>query len=145
MLLSAPSEAADISGDYRATGLSLQRHPLALLRPQLLKQRFLPAAMLETFQDRQFARGCGIVTGRQRPGTAKGVVFMSIEDETGYINVIVWPDQLEKQRHEVLHASLLGVYGIWQCQSGVRHLIAKRLVDLSHLLGKLEISSRDFH
>lgn len=145
VLLPEPGEAADIAGDYRATGLSLQRHPLALLRPQLLKQRFLPAAMLDTFQDRQFARGCGIVTGRQRPGTAKGVVFMSIEDETGYINVIVWPDLLERQRHEVLHASLLGVYGIWQCQSGVRHLIAKRLVDLSHLLGKLEISSRDFH
>jgi len=70
--LSEPSEADDIVGDYRATGLSLQRHPLALLRPLLLKQRFLPAAMLETFQDRQFARGCGIVTGRPAPRHRQG-------------------------------------------------------------------------
>ncbi len=142
--LNAPSEAQEIVSDYRTMGLTLNRHPVALLRPTLLAKRFLPAEMLNTFQDGQFARGCGIVTVRQRPGTAKGVIFMTIEDETGPVNVIIWPSLLEKQRREVLNAPLLGVYGIWQCQKEVRHLVAKRLVDMSHLLGDLATNSRDF-
>lgn len=142
--LPAPSEADDIVGDYRAVGLTLGRHPIALLRPVLSKMRFLPANVLNTFADRQVARGCGIVTVRQRPETAKGVVFVTMEDETGPINVIVWRDLVEKQRRELLGASLLGVYGIWQCERNVRHLVAKRLIDLSHLLGALSASSRDF-
>jgi error-prone DNA polymerase len=81
---------------------------------------------------------------RQRPGTAKGVLFMTLEDETGNINVIVWPTLVEQQRREVLNAPLLGVYGIWQREGEVRHLVAKRLVDMSHLLGRLNTSSRDF-
>ncbi|WMW78925.1 error-prone DNA polymerase [Undibacterium cyanobacteriorum] len=142
--LAAPSEAQEIVGDYHSQGLTLGRHPIALLRQRLLKQRFLPADVLHTFQNRQFARGCGIVTVRQRPGTAKGVLFVTIEDETGPINVIVWPDLVEKQRREVLNARLLGVYGIWQTDGRVHHLIAKRLVDLTHLLGELESGSRNF-
>ncbi len=142
--LNAPSEAQEILSDYRSTGLTLQRHPVALLRPALLEKRFLPAEMLNTFQNGQFARGCGIVTVRQRPGTAKGVIFITIEDETGPVNVIIWPALLEKQRREVLNARLLGVYGIWQCEAEVRHLVAKRLVDMSHLLGNMVTSSRDF-
>jgi error-prone DNA polymerase len=143
-MLNAPSEAQEILSDYRATGLTLGRHPLSLLRPRLLAQRFLPAELLNTFQNGQFARGCGIVTVRQRPGTANGVLFITIEDETGTVNVIVWPTLVEQQRREVLSATLLGVYGIWQCEGGVRHLVAKRLVDLSHLLGQLEAVSRNF-
>ena len=143
-VLKTPTEAQEIFSDFRATGFTLQRHPVALLRPQLLAKRFLPAEMLNTFQQGQFARGCGIVTVRQRPQTANGVVFITIEDETGPVNVIIWPSLLEKQRSEVLSAPLLGVYGIWQCEAEVRHLVAKRLVDMSHLLGQLEISSRDF-
>jgi error-prone DNA polymerase len=81
---------------------------------------------------------------RQRPGTAKGVLFMTLEDETGNINVIVWPTLVEQQRREVLNAPLLGVYGVWQKQGEVRHLVAKRLVDMSHLLGRLRAPSRDF-
>ena len=142
--LLAPSEAQEIVGDYHSQGLTLGRHPIALLRPRLLKQRFLPAEVLHTFQNKQFARGCGIVTVRQRPGTAKGVLFVTIEDETGPVNVIVWPDLVEKQRREVLNARLLGVYGIWQTDGRVHHLIAKRLVDLTHLLGELESGSRNF-
>ncbi|MES2105733.1 MAG: error-prone DNA polymerase [Pseudomonadota bacterium] len=142
--LNAPSEAQEILSDYRSTGLTLQRHPVALLRPALLEKRFLPAEMLNTFQNGQFARGCGIVTVRQRPGTAKGVIFITIEDETGPVNVIIWPALLEKQRREVLNARLLGVYGIWQCEAEVRHLVAKRLVDMSHLLGNMVMGSRDF-
>ncbi len=143
--LGRPTEGDDIVSDYRALGMSLGRHPLALLRPQLLARRFIPADVLAGFQDGQLARACGIVTVRQRPGTAKGVLFMTIEDETGNVNVIIWPKLVEQQRREVLNAPLLGVYGIWQRQGEVRHLVAKRLVDLSALLGKLDASgSRNF-
>jgi error-prone DNA polymerase len=143
-LLAAPSEGQEIVGDYRAQGLTLGRHPLALLRPQLLAKRFLPAEVLMDFQNGQLARACGIVTVRQRPGTAKGVLFLTIEDETGNVNVIVWASLVEQQRREVLNSSLLGVYGVWQREGEVRHLVAKRLVDMSHLLGKLDTRSRDF-
>jgi error-prone DNA polymerase len=142
--LPAPKEGEEIVGDYRAQGLTLGRHPVALLRDRLLAQRFLPADVLHDFQNGQLARACGIVTVRQRPGTAKGVLFLTIEDETGNINVIVWPQLVEQQRREVLNASLLGVYGVWQREGEVRHLVAKRLVDMSHLLGKLDARSRDF-
>ena len=142
--LAAPSEGEEIVGDYRAQGLTLGRHPLALLRPQLLARRFMPASALMDYKNGQLARACGMVTVRQRPGTAKGVLFMTLEDETGNVNVIVWPSLVEQQRHEVLNAPLLGVYGIWQKEGEVRHLVAKRLVDMSHLLGGLHAPSRDF-
>jgi error-prone DNA polymerase len=143
-VLAAPKEGEEIVGDYRAQGLTLGRHPLALLRERLLARRFLPADVLHDFQNGQLARACGIVTVRQRPGTAKGVLFLTIEDETGNVNVIVWPQLVEQQRREVLNASLLGVYGVWQREGEVRHLVAKRLVDMSHWLGKLDARSRDF-
>ena len=143
-VLAAPSEGDDIVGDYRAAGLTLGRHPIALLRPRLLEQRFMPASTLSDYKDGQLARACGLVTVRQRPGTAKGVLFLTLEDETGNVNVIVWKSLVEQQRKEVLGAALLGVYGIWQRQGDVRHLVAKRLVDMSKLLGRLDTHSRDF-
>ncbi|NHQ94032.1 error-prone DNA polymerase [Janthinobacterium lividum] len=143
-VLAAPTEGESIVSDYRAQGLTLGRHPLALLRRQLLEQRFMPASTLMMYTSGQVARACGIVTVRQRPGTAKGVIFMTLEDETGTVNVIVWPDLVESQRREVLSAPLLGVYGIWQREGIVRNLVAKRLIDMSHLLGRLRTSSRDF-
>ncbi|MBB5610039.1 error-prone DNA polymerase [Janthinobacterium sp. S3M3] len=143
-VLAAPTEGETIVGDYRAQGLTLGRHPLALLRTKLLDQRFMPAATLMAYTNGQLARACGIVTVRQRPGTAKGVIFMTLEDETGTVNVIVWPNLVEEQRREVLSAPLLGVYGVWQREGIVRNLVAKRLVDMSHLLGRLRTSSRDF-
>jgi error-prone DNA polymerase len=139
-----PCEAENIAADYRALGLTLGRHPVALLRPALTERRFLPAAALNTFVDGQFARGCGIVTVRQRPQTAKGTIFVTLEDETGPVNVIVWPALVEKFRKELLGSRLLGVYGIWQTKSGVHHLVAKRLVDMTMLLGRLSTHSRDF-
>ena len=142
--LGAPSEANDIVADYRSVGLTLGRHPLELLRPQLLANRLMPASTLRSYPDGRLARACGIVTVRQRPGTAKGVIFVTLEDETGNVNVIVWPNLLERQRKEVLGASLLAVYGVWQCEGEVRHLVAQRLVDMSHLLGGLQSTSRDF-
>ncbi len=142
--LPAPSEAEQIIADYRSLGLTLGRHPLALLRKHLHARRFLPASTLSTFAQGQFARACGIVTVRQRPATAKGTMFVTLEDESGVINVIIWPSLVEQQRRELLQASLLGVYGIWQTENNVHHLIAKRLLDLSPLLGSLAMASRDF-
>jgi error-prone DNA polymerase len=145
LILEAPSEGQELVADYRHIGLTLGRHPLTLLRERLHAMRFMTAEVLNLYDDARLARGCGVVTVRQRPETAKGVVFLTIEDETGNVNVIVWPSLLEQQRREVMSARLLGVYGQWQCANNVRHLVAKRLVDLSHLLGELDTRSRNFH
>lgn len=143
--MEAPSEAENIVADYRHLGLTLGRHPLALLRHRLAPMKFLPAEILNHFDNGRLARGCGIVTVRQRPDTAKGVIFVTLEDESGTVNVICWPNLIEQQRKELMGAKLLGVYGVWQCERNVRHLIAKRLVDLSHMLGELDTRSRNFH
>ena len=143
--LAAPTLADDLVADYRQLGHSLRPHPLTLLRKHLAERRFLSAAELEQRGDRALVRVAGIVTGRQRPGTATGIVFVTLEDETGWINVVVKPALVEKQRRELLAAPLLGVYGQLQCADGVVHLVAQRLVDLRAWLGRLETSSRDFH
>ncbi|REE17742.1 DnaE-like error-prone DNA polymerase [Paraburkholderia sp. BL27I4N3] len=143
-VLGAPSEGEDIVADYNSMSLTLGRHPLSLLRPVLLEQRLVPAATLMTYRNGRLARGCGLVTVRQRPGTAKGVMFVTLEDETGNVNVIIWPSLQEKFRQEALGASLLAVYGTWQCEGEVRHLVAQMLVDMSHLLGGLTTVSRNF-
>jgi len=142
--LPPPSDLDQTVSDYRTLGLTLGRHPLSFLRKQLFDRRFMTAEILKTYQQGQFARACGIVTVRQRPATAKGTIFVTLEDETGHVNVIVWPSLIEQQRHELLNASLLGVYGIWQTENNVNHLIAKRLLDVSPLLGRLSIGSKDF-
>jgi error-prone DNA polymerase len=142
--LSAPTEAEAIIADYRTMGLTLRRHPLSLLRGRLAAQRFESAATLSAYGDRQFARGAGLVTVRQRPGTANGVMFMTLEDETGTVNVIIWPSILEKFRREFLGASLIGIYGQWQADGDVKHLVAQRAIDLSTMLGALDTRSRNF-
>ncbi|WP_454728016.1 MULTISPECIES: error-prone DNA polymerase [Cupriavidus] len=142
--LAPATEGEEIVGDYRAMGLTLRRHPLALLRAALAGRRFAPAAELATYRPRQTARAAGIVTVRQRPATANGVIFMTLEDETGVVNVIVWPHVFERYRKEVLGAALAGVFEQWQCEGEVRHLVAQRVVDLSPMLGRLETSSRNF-
>ncbi len=139
------SEGRELVSDYRSMGFTLGRHPLELLRGRLRADRLLPAAELAQLRNGQFARACGIVTVRQRPGTAKGVLFITLEDETGQTNVIIWPMLLEQYRREALGASLLAVYGIWQTDGTVRHLVAKRLEDRSALLGGLRVESHDFH
>jgi error-prone DNA polymerase len=143
--LLAPTEGEDIVADYRSLGLTLGRHPLALLRRRLQRLRLTPAAELHALPNGRPARTAGIVTGRQRPSTAKGVVFVTLEDETGYINVVVWNDLVERQRRELLGSSLLGVDGVLQKDGEVVHLVARRLTDYSSLLGKLKVESRDFH
>jgi error-prone DNA polymerase len=147
--LPAAPEGEEIVFDYASTGLTLRRHPLALLRPMLSKKRLLTAQTLRDLPNGALARACGIVTVRQQPQTAHGVTFVTLEDETGTLNVIVWKALRERQRQELIHARLLAVYGVWQrdVDSGgqVCHLVAKRLVDLTPLLGRLATGSRDFH
>jgi DNA polymerase III alpha subunit/intein/homing endonuclease len=144
-VLDAPSEGEDIVADYASLGLTLGRHPLALLRERLQRQRMLTAAELKALPHGRLARVTGLVTGRQRPGTASGVTFVTLEDETGMINVIVWRDLAERQRKELLRSSLLTVYGTLEREGEVVHLIAGRLRDQSSLLGNLLTRSRDFH
>ena len=143
-MLAAPDESGETLADYRATGLTLGSHPLALLRPRLAAFKVLPAVVLAGFPTGRLARASGLVTHRQRPETAKGVVFVTLEDETGAVNVIVWPDLVDKQRKPLLAATLLTVYGVWQCEGGVRHLIARQLVDHTVLLQGLDARSRNF-
>ncbi|MCG5077221.1 error-prone DNA polymerase [Paraburkholderia tagetis] len=142
--LAPMTEGQEIVSDYRSTGLTLGRHPLALLRPRLAKMRLVPSDALMRYRNGQLARACGIVTVRQRPGTANGVMFMTLEDEAGSVNIIVWQSVLEKFRREALGSSLLAVYGVWQREGEVRHLVANRLVDVTALLGELPTVSRDF-
>jgi error-prone DNA polymerase len=142
-LASAP-EGEEVVFDYASLGLTLRSHPLKLLRPKLAERRLLTAAELKEFPDGRLARACGIVTMRQQPSTSNGVVFVALEHETGTVNVMVWGSLRERQRQELLHARLLAVYGVWQRQGEVRHLIARRLHDLTQLLGRLETESRDF-
>jgi len=142
--LTSMTEGEEIVSDYRSTGLTLGRHPLALLRPRLAKMRLVPSDALMRYRNGQLARACGIVTVRQRPGTANGVMFMTLEDEAGSVNIIVWQSVLEKFRREALGSSLLAVYGVWQREGEVRHLVANRLVDVTPLLGELPTVSRDF-
>jgi error-prone DNA polymerase len=142
--LPLPSLADTVLADYRATGLSLQQHPVALLREQLSAFKVQPASVLRDYPTGRLARASGIVTHRQRPETAKGVVFVTLEDETGAVNVIVWPQVADTQRRALLASSLLTVYGIWQCEGEVRHLVARTLVDHSALLQGLATKSRNF-
>jgi error-prone DNA polymerase len=138
-------EGEEIVFDYAALGLTLRRHPMALLRQQLSAMRFKSSQALHELPDGRLVRACGIVTLRQQPPTAKGVVFVSLEDEHGTVQVIVWKSVRERQRQELMNAKLLGVYGTWQREGEVRNLIAQRLVDLTHWLGRLAAPSRDFH
>ncbi|MRR50192.1 MAG: error-prone DNA polymerase, partial [Rhodocyclaceae bacterium] len=143
--LPPPSEGDDLVADYASLGLTLGRHPLSLLRPHLQHWRYSAAADLRRLEHNRPARAVGIVTGRQRPGTASGVIFVTLEDETGMTNVIVHPYLAESQRRELLEGRLLGVLGILQREGEVVHLLAKRLMDHTELLGRLPTASRDFH
>ena len=144
-VLATPSEGDDLVADYASLGLTLGRQPLALLRERLRARRFLAAAELAGSADRQLARVAGIVTCRQRPGTASGVVFVTLEDESGLANIVVHAPLVERQRRELLGATLLGVFGQISREGAVVHVVAKRLVDLSAWLGRLSPASRDFH
>jgi error-prone DNA polymerase len=144
-LLPLPTEGQGIVADYAALGLTLGRHPLALLRPRLAAAALLPARELKAAAHGTRVRTAGIVLMRQRPATAGGVTFLTLEDESGQVNVIVWERVGAEQRQALLESRLLEVHGELQHQEGVCHLIAHRLLDRSALLGELLTRSRDFH
>jgi len=144
VLLPIASESQNISGDYAASGFTLRRHPIALFRSHLEAHHVSTASDLNLLNNEANVKVTGLVTSRQRPMTAAGVTFLTLEDESGFVNVVVWPSLGEKLRPIVRQAMLLGVVGHVQKSEGVIHLIAKDLVDLTHWLGDLEVSSRNF-
>ncbi|MGQ0546842.1 MAG: error-prone DNA polymerase [Betaproteobacteria bacterium] len=143
--LAAPREGEDIVADYASIGLTLGRHPLALLRRKLNALELVDSRKLNNLPDGSLARVAGLVTCRQRPDTASGVVFVTLEDEAGCINVVVWRRLVEAQKRELLGARLLGVAGSIERDGEVVHLVARRLHDYTPMLGPLMSASRDFH
>ncbi len=143
--LPIPSTIDNMLADYRATGLTLGRHPMALLRGHAAFKHCKRQEDLIHLNNHRFVRVAGLVTGRQRPGSASGVVFLTLEDETGNINVIVWKDLQQRYRQALLASKLLLVKGIMECKNEVIHVIAGELVDHSEALETLCIKSRDFH
>jgi len=140
-----PTEADNIRTDYASTGLSLGRHPVALLRPVLRRRRAKTATELCKLPHGSRVRACGLVTMRQRPMTASGTLFLTLEDETGCVNVVIWPRLWERQRAEILGASVLAIDGVMETDGDVHHLIADRAHDFSELAAGLATRSRDFH
>jgi error-prone DNA polymerase len=143
--LNAPTEGDDLVADYASLGLTLGRHPVALLRPQLARLRMVTAAELRQLPHGKLTRAAGLVIGRQRPDTASGVIFVTLEDETGMVNVVVWRSVSENQRRALLGSHLMAVHGVIERQGEVVHLVAGKLEDHSALLGRLVSRSRDFH
>jgi len=138
------SESDDMVADYAATGLSLGRHPLALIRGILRQRRIKTARQLLRLRHGTPTRACGLVTMRQRPMTANGTIFLTLEDETGHVNVVVWQRLWERRRSIVLGTSLIAVDGIMESDGEVYHLIARQVHDFEHLLAGLQTRSRDF-
>jgi error-prone DNA polymerase len=142
--LPLPSVAQDLAADYDTLGTTLGPHPLALLRHKLAAKRFRSSKdLLDEEHGRSFSVA-GLVVGRQRPGTASGVTFVTLEDEHGMINVVVWRDLAERQRKVLVGSQLMQVFGKFEFQKGVRHVIAQRLFDLTPMLTGLDVRSRDF-
>ena len=144
-MLRAPREGQDIVADYGSTGLTLRRHPLSLLREKLQRRGAVPTQELWERPHGQRVITAGLVITRQRPGSAAGVTFVTLEDETGYVNLIVWKSVAIAQRAALLESRLLEVRGKLQREGDVQHVIAGRLIDLSVLLGDLTVASRNFH
>ena len=144
-LLRAPQEGQDIVADYGSTGLTLRRHPLALLREKLQQRGVLPTQALWDQPNGRTVKTAGLVISRQRPGSASGVIFVTMEDETGYVNLIVWNTVAVQQRAPLLESRLLEVQGTLQREGDVQHVIAQHLTNLSSLLGDLVVTSRNFH
>ncbi|MBU6415798.1 MAG: error-prone DNA polymerase [Xanthomonadaceae bacterium] len=143
--LPLPTRAEDVRADYALTGTTLGPHPLSFLRALLARRRCRRSAELKRCGNGAQVRTAGLVTLRQRPQTASGVIFMTLEDEDGMTNVVVWNDLARRQRRELLESRLLAVEGRLESRHGVQHLIAERLHDWTALLGELDTRSRDFH
>jgi len=138
------SEADDLKADYAATGLTLGRHPVALIRSILRQRRVRTAQQLLRLKHGTHTRACGLITMRQRPMTANGTIFLTLEDETGHVNVVVWQRVWERQRSIILNASLIAVDGVMESDGEVYHLIARQVHDFDALAKGLKTRSRDF-
>lgn len=143
--LPMPTAAEDMRADYALTGTTLGRHPLSFLRKTLTARRCLRSSELDRVSAGRFVRAAGLVRVRQQPQTASGVIFLTLEDEEGTINVVVWQHVAQRQRRVLLESQLLAVEGRIQREDGVQHLVAERLENYGELLGSLETRSRDFH
>ncbi|WEK28369.1 MAG: error-prone DNA polymerase [Candidatus Pseudomonas phytovorans] len=143
--LPAPTVGEDLMADYQALGTTLGPHPLALLRSRLRALGCRSSNELQGVEHGDSIAVAGLVVGRQRPQTASGVTFVTLEDEHGMVNVVVWRDIAERQRRALVGSQLLKVSGRLEQKDGVRHLIARRLEDVSPLLHGLDVRSRDFH
>jgi error-prone DNA polymerase len=135
----------DLVADYETLGTTLGPHPLCLLRPRLRALGCRSSAELAVVEHGDAIAVAGLVVGRQRPQTASGVTFVTLEDEFGMVNVVVWRELAERQRRALVGSQLLKVSGRLEQENGVRHLIARRLEDISVLLQGLDVRSRDFH
>jgi error-prone DNA polymerase len=144
VVLPPPTQAENTLADYSRVGLSLGPHPLQQIRKRLRAARCMDSKALKERPHESWVRVAGLVTLRQRPQTASGVTFVTMEDEHGLINVIVWRRIAEAQRRELLEAQLLGVEGQWQMVDGTCHVVAGKLLDLTRLLSGLDARSRDF-
>ena len=143
--LPAPQIAEEVLSDYRATGLTLRAHPLSLLRDRAPFNRCKRHTDLASIGHKRFVRIAGLVTCRQRPGTASGVLFLTLEDETGNSNIVVWERTQQHFRQALMHGKLLLVNGIVETKDNVTHVIAGALYDYSHVLDNLHIQSHDFY
>ena len=143
-LLKKPTEGQDIVADYQCTGLTLGRHPMHLLRHRLDRYRYLQAERMPNLMTGTAVGVAGLVITKQRPGTASGVTFVTLEDETGHINLIVWKQVAEQYRAALLNAKLMGIQGELQIEGQVIHVIARQLIDHTEMLGNLVVTSRDF-
>jgi len=145
--LPAPADLDALTEDYASLRLSLEQHPVALLRHAGLLKGCLSTSQMAHKPHQSLVTAAGLVTGRQRPGTASGVTFITLEDETGNSNLVVWQGTARAQRQAYLNAKILKVKGILERDpdSQVTHIIAGKLIDCSHLLEQLKVSSRDFH
>ena len=131
--------------DYRATGLTLRAHPMSLLRPRYPFNRCKRQADLAALGNRRFVRIAGIVTCRQRPGSASGVLFLTLEDETGNSNIVVWQRTQQQFRRALMGGKLLLVKGVVEQKDNVIHIIAGALYDYTSELAELPVQSHDFH
>ena len=145
-----PSPEKNLISDYRYTGFTLGPHPMYLIKNNGDWSKYTTAEKLVDSRSGQFIRVAGLVTGRQRPSTASGIIFMTIEDETGNINVVIWTGVLEKFRSAVLQGQLLKIKGVVEREGAVIHVVAGHIEDASHLFtnmtkSNLDLKSRDFH
>jgi len=143
-LLRKPTEGQNIVADYKSLGMTLERHPLHLLRHRLDRYQYRQASCLPELNNGSNVNVAGLVITKQRPGTASGVTFVTLEDETGHINLIVWKQVAENFRSTLLNARLMGIVGELQIEGEVTHVIARQLIDHTDMLGNLLVTSRDF-